>query len=155
MVGFPVARRSPSHRCSAAAGLVALAIVCGCGSSHSGTSSADAAIKRDLLRGVDDIRSTHDRRTLSAQLSRVVASLRSRRGSTSAVERARAVALAGFVLARKGVKSQIDFIENDSGEVAAATRDARRADRYLGLGADRIRRAGLALGIQIGDLDGY
>ncbi len=61
----------------------------------------------------------------------------------------------GFELTRKGVRSQIDFSENDSGNVAAATRDARRADRYLGRGADRIRTAGLALGIQIAKLDGH
>ena len=118
-------------------------------------SSADAAVKQDLLRGVDDIRSTQDRKTLAAQLSRVITSLRNERGSTAAGERARTVALGGFELTLKGVGSQIDFIDNDRGEVAAATRDARRADRYLGRGADRIRRAGLALGIQIGELDGY
>ena len=61
----------------------------------------------------------------------------------------------GFELTRKGVRSQIDFSENDSGNVAAATRDARRSDRYLGRGADRIRTAGLALGIQIAKLDGH
>ncbi len=139
----------------AAAGLVALVLVCGCGSAQSGKSTADAAIKHELLRGVDDIRSTQDRTTLAAQLNRVIASLRSARGSTAAVERARTVALGGFELTRKGVGSQIDFIENDRGEVAAATRDARRADRYLGRGADRIRRAGLAFGLHIGQLDGY
>jgi hypothetical protein len=137
------------------AGLAGLVLVCGCGFERSGTSTADAAVKQDLLRGVDDIRSTHDRKTLAAQLNRVIARLRSERGSTDAGERARTVALGGFVLTRKGVGSQIAFIDNDRGEVAAATRDARRADRYLGRGADRIRRAGLALGIQIGDLDGY
>lgn len=61
----------------------------------------------------------------------------------------------GFELTRKGVGSQIDFSENDSGEVAAATRDARRADRYLRRGANRIRMAGLALGIRINEIDGY
>ena len=71
------------------------------------------------------------------------------------VEQARRVALMGFELTRKGVRSQIDFSENDSGNVAAATRDARRADRYLKGGANRIRIAGLALGIRIRELDGY
>jgi hypothetical protein len=54
-----------------------------------------------------------------------------------------------------GIGSQLDFIENDSGEVAAATRDAVRADRYLTRGANRLRAAGRALGVQIGDLNGY
>ncbi len=139
----------------AAAGLMGYALACGCGSSGSGLSAADASVKRDVLRGVDEIRATHDRKLLEAQLGEVVASLRTERGSTRATERARKVALGGFELTRTGVRSQIDFSENDRGEVAAATRDARRADRYLGRGADRIRIAGLALGLHIGMLDGY
>ena len=108
-----------------------------------------------MRRGADEIRTTHDRKTLEAQLGRVVARLRATRGSTAVVERARAAALAGFVLTRKGVRSQIDFMENDSGEVEAATVHARRADLYLKRGANRIRAAGAALGLRIDDLDGY
>ena len=37
----------------------------------------------------------------------------------------------------------------------AATRDAGRADRYLTLGANRLRAAGQALGIRIGKLNGH
>ncbi|HEV8105545.1 MAG TPA: hypothetical protein VGP69_17565 [Gaiellaceae bacterium] len=139
----------------AAAGLMGLVLGCSCGSSNSATSAADASVKHDLLRGVAVIRATQDRKRLETQLGGIVASLRGERGSTTAVERARKVALAGFQLTRKGVRSQLDFSENDRGEVAAAARDARRADRYLGSGADRLRLAGLALGIQIGMLDGY
>jgi hypothetical protein len=139
----------------AAAGLMGCVLACGCGSSGSGTSAADAAVKRDVLHGVDEIRATQDRKRLEAQLGVIVASLRAERGSTGAVERARKVALAGFELTRKGVRSQLDFSENDRGEVAAAARDARRADRFLGTGADRIRLAGPALGLHIGLLDGY
>jgi len=139
----------------AAAGLTTLVMVCGCGSSQSGVSAADLAITHDVRRGADEIRTTHDRKTLEAQLGRVVARLRATRGSTSVVERARAAALAGFVLTRKGVRSQIDFMENDSGEVEAATVHARRADLYLKRGANRIRAAGAALGLRIDDLDGY
>jgi hypothetical protein len=51
--------------------------------------------------------------------------------------------------------SLLDFGENDSGEVAAATRDAERADRYLRRGASWSRAAGQALGVQIGELNGY
>ncbi len=54
-----------------------------------------------------------------------------------------------------GTQSQLDFVENDSGEVAAATRDAKRADHYLRRGANRLRAAGQAFGIQIGELNGY
>ena len=139
----------------AAAGLIAFVLGCGCGSSRSGASTADVSIKHDLVRGVEEIRSTHDRKRLDAQLGHIVASLRRERGSSAVVERAREVALVGFELTQKGVRSQIDFSENDSGNVAAATRDARRADRFLGRGANRIRMAGLAFGIRIRELDGY
>jgi hypothetical protein len=139
----------------AATGLMALLLCCGCGTSRSGVSTADVSVKQDLLRGVEEIRSTHDRKRLDAQLGHIVASLRGERGSAAVVERAREVALVGFELTQKGIRSQIDFSENDSGNVAAATRDARRADRYLGRGANRIRMAGLALGIRIRKLDGY
>ncbi len=139
----------------AATGLMVLVLGCGCGSSRSGVSTADVSVKQDLLRGVEEIQTTHDRQRLDAQLGRIIASLRGERGSTAVVERARQMALLGFGLTQKGVRSQIDFSENDSGEVAAAARDARRADRFLGRGANRIRMAGLAFGIRIRTLDGY
>ena len=155
MSGTAPPSRSPVHRRLAAAVLAGLVLVSGCGSSPSRKSAADAAIEQVVRRGVEDIRSTQDRRRLAAQLSRVIARLRSERGSTATVERARSVALEGFEATRKGVGSQIALIENDRGEVAAAAHDARRADRYLSRGADEIRRAGTALGLHIGDLDGY
>ena len=80
----------------AAAGLAALVLGCGCGSSTSATSAADASVKRDLLRGVAVIRATQDRKRLETQLGSVVASLRGERGSTAAVERARKIVLVGF-----------------------------------------------------------
>ena len=139
----------------AAAGLTALVLVSGCGNAKSPESAGDRSVKQELLRGVDEIRTTHDRKRLRAELSRVVAKLRGARGSSAQAERARRAAIAGFELTQRGVASQIEFNDNDSGNVAAATRDARRADRYLGRGADRIRLAGRALGIQIADLGGY
>ena len=45
----------------AAAGLMALVLGCGCGPSRSGASTADVAVKHDVMRGVEEIRSTHDR----------------------------------------------------------------------------------------------
>ncbi len=54
-----------------------------------------------------------------------------------------------------GTQSQLDFVEKDSGEVAAATRDAKRADHYLRRGANRLRAAGQVFGIRIGELNGY
>jgi hypothetical protein len=121
--------------------LLALLLAAGCGTS----TSPDAAIKRDLLRGVAQIRTTHDTKKLYAELGRTLARLRRDRGST----RAKRLAIEGFELTRKGVKSHLDFEENDSGNVAAATRDAIRADRFLARGATRLRAAGSALGVRI------
>jgi Fic family protein len=128
-----------------AAWLVLLALAAGCGSS----TSSDTSIKKHLLRGVAQIRTTRDRAELHAKLVRTLASLRRDRASTAAERRARTLAIEGFEATLKGVRSQLDFVENDSGNVAAATRDARRADRYLALGASRLRAAGAALGIRI------
>ena len=95
----------------------------------------------------------HDRHKLNAELARIVVRLGRLRGSTVAARQARELAVQGFKSTIAGTKSQLDFSENDSGEVAAATRDAMRADRYLTLGAKRLRAAGQALGIQIGTLN--
>ena len=65
------------------------------------------------------------------------------------------LALRGFDETLEGIKSQIEFRENDSGQVAEATNDAKRADLYLRRGADHLRAAGRALGIRVGELDGY
>ena len=132
--------------------LVALALAAGCGSSPSRAAADDASIKQALLRGVHQIRAEHDRKQLSAELARLLVRLGRVRGSTVG-ERARVLAMQGFQATIKGTRSQLDFSENDSGEVAAATRDAERADRYLTLGANRLRAAAQALGIQIGKLN--
>jgi hypothetical protein len=135
--------------------LVSLAIAGGCGSSTSDVGTVDASIRHDLLKGVAQIRATHDRKKLHAELTRVLARLHRDRGSTPATRRARELAIQGFEATLSGVRSQLDFDENDSGEVAAATRDAMRADRFLRRGADRLRAAGRTLGIRIGTLNGF
>jgi len=137
---------------STALWLLALALVAGCGSS-SGGGTAD--IKQDLLRGVGEIRATQDRHMLYAQLTRIVESLRRDRASTADARRARNLAIQGFEWTLKGTRSQLDFSENDSGNVAAATRDAKRADRYLTRGANCLRAAGRILEIRIGKLNAH
>jgi hypothetical protein len=121
--------------------LVAVVLLAGCGSS----SDPNASIRRDLERGVAEIRTTHDRKQLRAELLRTVARLRRDDASTPAGRRAKKFALAGFVATLRGVQSQIDFVDNDSGNVAAATRDAVRADRFLARGARLLRAASRAL----------
>jgi hypothetical protein len=138
---------------STARWLLVVTLIGGCGST-TGVRLGDASVKRDLLRGIVEIRATHDGKKLHAEVLHVLASLRRDRASTPAARRARVLAIQGFEATLKGVRSQLDFSENDSGNVAAATRDAMRADRYLTLGANRLRAAGRALGIRVGQLNG-
>ena len=135
--------------------LVGLALVSGCGSSAPTPGPADRSIEQDLLRGVREIRTTHDRKTLRVELVHLLAHLRRLHGTTETARRGRELALQGFEATLEGTQSQLDFVENDSGEVAAATRDAKRADHYLRRGANRLRAAGQVFGIQIGELNGY
>jgi len=115
----------------------------------------DASVEREVLRGVAQIRSIHDRRRLRAELRGTLARLRRTRGSTAAGRRARGLAIDGLESTLRGVESQIAFDENDSGNIAAATRDAKRADRFLRRGADQLRAAAQALGTRLGDVNGY
>ena len=131
--------------------VLALLLVAGCGSS----APPDASIKRDLLNGVAQIHATRDKEKLYSELGGTIASLRSDRASTAAARRAKRLAVEGFELTRKGVRSLLDFEENDSGNVAAATRDAIRADRFLTRGARRLRAAGSMLGIRVGRIAGH
>ena len=110
---------------------------------------------QDLLRGVRQIRASHDRKTLHAGLIRTLTRLRRAQGATASTQRGRELAIQGFEATLKGVQSEIDFEENDSGEVAAATRDAVRADRYLTRGDELVMRGRAALGIQIGEINGH
>ena len=135
--------------------LVGLVLVSGCGSSAPTLGPADRSIEQDLLRGVREIRTTHDRKTLRVELVHLLAHLRRLHGTTETARRGRELALQGFQATLEGTQSQLDFVENDSGEVAAATRDAKRADHYLRRGANRLRAAGQVFGIQIGELNGY
>jgi hypothetical protein len=135
--------------------LIALVLVGGCGHSTPASGRPDVSIKQDLLRGVQQIRASHDRKTLHAELIRTLTRLRRAQGATATTRRGRELAVQGFEATLKGVESEIAFDENDSGEVAAATRDATRATRYLTRGANRLRAAGRALGVQIGEITGH
>ena len=117
--------------------------------------TGDASVKREVLRGVAQIRSIHDRRRLRAELKVTLARLRRTRGSTAAGRRARGLAIDGLESTLRGVESLIAFDENDSGNIAAATRDAKRADRFLRRGADQLRAAAQALGTRLGEVNGY
>jgi hypothetical protein len=135
--------------------LLAPGLAAGCGESMSARTPEPSAVRQALVGGTRAIQDTHDRRRLDAAVGRALVRLRGAQASTPRERRAKALAVEGFTMTRKGVKYLIAFDENDSGEVAAATRDAARADHFLRLAARRLRAAGLLLGIRIGDLRGY
>ena len=133
------------HRCTPAVAAVVLALLAGCGSSSPG----DVRAAFDV--GVAAIQGTQDFEQLRAALRRTIARLRSTRGDGEG----RRLALRGFEATLRGVQARIDFHENDSGNIVAATRDARRANSELSRGAKLLRAAGRLLGTRVGSLSGY
>ena len=121
-----------------AAAAVALLLLAGCGSSSS-------AVERDLRRGLAQIRDTRDAKKLRAGLRGTLERLRRDRASNPAERRARVLAIRGFEATLDGVQGRIDFVDNDSGNIEAATRDALRADRGMARGARLLRAASRAL----------
>jgi hypothetical protein len=119
-----------------------VALLVGCGSGNSG----DANVERDIRRGLAQMQSVRDRKALEAKLTAVVAGLRSETPSTDSKRRARALAIAGFEAKLKSVAADREFYENDSGEVAEATKDAARAGAYQKRAADLLGAAERALG---------
>jgi hypothetical protein len=133
------------RKTSSAAAFVVLAVLVGCGSSKS------PSVKEAFVRGVDQIRASHDAKTLRTQLVQTLESLHREPSATPG----RQLALDGFAATLRGVQAQVDLIENDSGNLEAAVRDAAEADRYRTRGATLLRAAGRALGIRVGRLKGY
>jgi hypothetical protein len=123
---------------TATAAALALLLVAGCGSSGS-------AVERDLRRGIDQIRHTRDAKKLRSELRGTLARLRRDEASGGAERRARALAIRGFEATLDGVQGRIDFVDNDRGNIEAATRDALRADRGMAKGGRLLRAAERAL----------
>jgi hypothetical protein len=130
-------------------------LVAGCGSAKPSGPGTDGSVKDHLLRGVAQIRTTHDLKKLRGQLVRTLATLREDRPRTAAGRRARQLAIQGFAWTLKSIESTLDFTENDSGNVEAATRDAKRAYHSLERSANLLRAAGRAVGLRIGKLNGH
>jgi hypothetical protein len=102
--------------------------------------SDNATVERDIARGVSDIQSVHDRKVLQARLTVLLAKLRRDHATSESTRRARTLAIRGFAAKLKSIAAEREFDENDSGEVAEATRDAARADAYRAR-ADKLLRA--------------
>ena len=145
------------YTCAVAAGFFGLTLLVGCASTKSASSdmASDAAIREDILLGVVQIRGSQDARKLRGKLLRTLERLRGDRGSTAAGRKGRRLAIEGFASTLKGIDARLDFAENDSGNIEAAVRDAKRADRYLKRGANLLRAGARVLGIRIGMINGY
>ena len=130
-----------------AAGLAAAALA-GCGSDES-------ALGQHLKQAAAQIRATAESRALQAKLERTLADVRADRPETAAERRAKPVVVAGVRSWLRGLDSQIAFVENDSGNLPVAARDAHRAYHERLVGANLLRKAGKLLGIQIGMLSGF
>lgn len=138
------------RRSSAVAAALSALVLTGCGSE----SKADA-VKAHLLDGVAQVRDTHEKKKLRSALVQTLGKLRRDDAATTADRRGRALAIQGFTWTIRGIDSQIAFIENDRGNIEAATRDAKHAYSSLTRGANRLRAAGRVFGLQIGRLNGY
>jgi hypothetical protein len=108
-------------------------------------------VKDEFVRGIDQIRASRGAKELHAQLGQTLANLRRARSATPG----RRLAVQGFAATLRGVQAQVDLIENDSGNLEAAVRDAAEADRYRTRGATLLRAAGRALDVSVGGLGGY
>ncbi len=117
-------------------------LLAGCGSSSSG----DKAVERDVRRGLAQIDTVHDRKALQAKLTALVAKLRADRPTSESKRRARALAVSGFTAKLTSVRAEREFYENDSGQVAEATIDAARADKFRTHADSLLHDAEQALG---------
>jgi hypothetical protein len=108
-------------------------------------------VKDEVVRGIEQIRASHNAKKLHGQLVQTLANLRRARSATPE----RRLAVQGFAATLRGVQAQVDLIENDSGNLEAAVQDAAEADHYRTRGANLLRAAGRALGIRVGELGGY
>jgi hypothetical protein len=129
----------------------ALGLLSGCGSSQ----TSDTAIKETLERGVAQISAPQTTKQLHDDLVRTLAKLRTQHASTAAGRTAKGLAIQGFSWTLSGVEARLEITTNDSGNLEASVRDAKRADRDMRKGAGYLRAAGRALGLRIGRLNGF
>ena len=96
--------------------------------------------------GLAQIDTVHDRKALQAKLTALVAKLRADRPTSESKRRARALAVSGFTAKLTSVRAEREFYENDSGQVAEATIDAARADKFRTHADSLLHDAEQALG---------
>jgi hypothetical protein len=128
--------------------VIAAAALAGCGSSQS-------SLEQHLKQAAAQIHTTPAPRVLHRKLERTLAALTADRPKTGAERSAKRLAIAGVRSWLRGLESLIAFVENDSGNLPVAARDAHRAYHARLVGANLLRRAGERLNIQIGMLNGF
>jgi hypothetical protein len=116
--------------------------------------ASDTTLKRTFVRGIAQVRAPLAPARRDAELRRTLRRLRGDTPSTATGSRGRRLAVDGFTWMRRRAQAQLALIRNDSGNIEAAIRDAKRADRCLERGATLLRAAGRALGVRVGKLDG-
>jgi hypothetical protein len=139
---------SATNRAGAAVALAAAALGA-CGSQASETS-----LEKHLGLAVAQIRDMRDYRRLHSTLERTLAAVRAARPTSATERRAKPLVVGGLRWWLRGLESQIAFVENDSGNLPIATRDAARAYHAQRRGAKLLRRAGELLGLRIRMLSG-
>ena len=107
-------------------------------------------MKAIFADGVADVHDTRDYEALRSSLEGTLERLWSVHEG-----QARRLAIEGFEATLAGVEARIDFVENDSGNVAAATLDSQRADAGFSRGARLLRAAARLLGVRVVGLNGY
>jgi hypothetical protein len=131
--------------------LVALAAI---GLVACGNTGSDDAVRKTFTSGLAQIASTPDPSRLEAKLTATIRDLEGERPDSAASRRGRTLALAGFRSTLRSVETQLSMRTHDSGNLEAAVRDAKRADRYLNRGARLLRAAGRDLGVRVGTVNG-
>jgi hypothetical protein len=138
------------QRASPIAAALALAFLPACGSSAS-----DTGVEKTLERGVAHIGEPQTAKQLRRDLVRTLARLHGERASSASGREARRLAIQGFASILSGVEARLEITRNDSGNLEATVRDAKRADRDFRKGARLLRAAGRVLRIQIDEIDGF
>ena len=139
------------QRLYALAVVLSLALLLGCGSSR----ALDRAVKETVERGVAQLREPQTTEQLHEDLVHTLRQLRGEHASTATGRKGRALAIGGFTWMLRGIDARLEMTRNDSGNLEASVRDAKRADRALRKGARLLRAAGSSLGIRIGKLNGF
>ena len=134
----------PARRVVAAA-FAALALA-GCGGS-------DSALEAHFRQAISQIEHTPDYRARQAKLRRTLAVIEKDRDERGA----KTLAVQGLRSALRGDAALIEFVENDSGNLPAATVDEARAFKSWSRAARLLRKAGAELGVEIdsGSLNGF